>query len=100
MQHQLAAEHEEGNGEEGEDVHPRHHLLEDDGDRQALIKDGAQRREADRKRNGHAEDQEAEEGNAEYDQFHDGTTSSPRQSAMMCSIENETIRTPEVTSGT
>ena len=100
MQHQLAAEDEERDGEEREDVHPRHHLLEDDGDRQPFVEDGAERRQADRERDRHAEDQEAEERDGENRQCHDGSTSSPRESAMMCSIENKTISTPESTSGT
>lgn len=100
MQHQLTAEDEERDGEEGEDVHPRHHLLEDDRDRQAFVEDGANRREADREGDRDAEDQEAEESGAEDDQFHEGTTSSPRRRAMMCSIEKETMRTPEAISGT
>ena len=95
VQHQLAAEDEERDGEEREDVHAGHHLLEDDGDRQALVEDGAQGRQADREGDGDAEDQEAEERDAEDGQCHDGSTSSPRSSAMMCSIENSTIRTPE-----
>ena len=100
MQHQLAAEDEERDGQEREDVHPRHHLLEDHRHRQAFIQNGADGREADGEGDGDAENQEAEEGGAENDQFHDGMTSSPRRRAMMCSIEKETIRTPEATSGT
>ena len=52
------------------------------------------------KATGTPEDQEAEEGDAEDGQCHDGSTSSPRSRAMMCSIENSTIRMPESESGT
>ena len=36
---------------------------------------------------------------AQDGQFHAGSTSSPRSSAMMCSIENSTISAPAITSG-
>ena len=54
VQHQLAAEDEERDGEEREDVHPGHHLLEEDGDRQTLVEDGAQGRQPDREGDRHA----------------------------------------------
>ena len=95
VQHQLAAEDEERDGQEREDVHAGHHLLEDDGDRQALVEDGAQGGEADGEGDRDAQDQEAEEGDGQDGQCHDGSTSSPRSSAMMCSIENRTMSTPE-----
>ena len=109
VQHQFAAEDEEGNGEEREHVHPRHHLLEEDAQRQALVEDRADRREPDGECHRHAENQEAEESDGENRQFHDGITfvnamreppSLSWNSAMTCSMENEMISTPEITSGT
>ena len=47
-----------------------------------------------------SEDEEAEERDGEDGQCHDGSTSSPRSSARMCSIENRTIRMPDRASGT
>ena len=99
VEHQLAAEHEERDRQERKHVHPRHHLLEQDGDRQPFVQDGAQGGEADGEGDGDAERQEPEKGRTQDDQCHDGSTSAPLSRAMMCSTEKETISTPEMTRG-
>ncbi|MNL68592.1 hypothetical protein D3C87_1933370 [compost metagenome] len=60
MQHQFTGENEERNGEKRKYVHARHHLLEADGDRKTFIKNGAKRRQADRKSNRDPRDEEAD----------------------------------------
>src|SRR5262249_19888706 len=70
-----------------------------DGERQSFPQDRAQRGKPDREGDRHAEQQERREARGEYRQCHAGITSSPRRSAMMCSIENTTMRTPDTTSG-
>ena len=98
VEHQLAGEDEERDRQEAEHLHPADHLLEDDGDREAGIQDGGDRGQADRERNRHAQQQQDGESDGEYGQFHAGTTSSLRSSAITCSSENITIRTPATTS--
>jgi len=100
VEHQLAREDEEGNGQKAEDLHAADHLLEDDGDGQAGGHDGGHRGQPDRERDRHAQQQQQREAHAEDGQFHEGVTSVPRSSAMMCSIENSTISTPAMTTGT
>ena len=100
IQHQLTREDEEGDGEEAEDLHAADHLLEDDGHGQAGRDDGGHRRQPDRERDRHAQQQQQREAHAEDSQFHEGVTSVPRSSARMCSIENSTISTPAMTTGT
>jgi hypothetical protein len=100
VEHQLAAEDEKWDRQKRKDVHAGHHLLKDDCNRQALDQDGAQRRQADGKSDGNPQRQEPEKGDSQNDQCHVGSTSSPLRSAMMCSIENRTMSTPESTSGT
>jgi len=99
VQHQLAAEDEERDREEREHVHPGHHLLEQHTQRQALVEDGADRRESDREGHRNAQDEQAEERQAQDGQCHDGTTSFPSSNASTCSIENEMTSRPEITSG-
>ena len=99
IEHQLAGEDEERDGEEREDVHARRHALEHDGERQALVEDGGDGGEADREGDGYAQHQAEREDDAEDGQCHDGITSSPRHSATMCSRENRAIRMPAITSG-
>src|SRR5258706_2076856 len=99
VEHQLPRENEERDREEGEDVHPRGHALKHHRERQPFPQDGAHRREPDRKGDRHSEQEEEDEADREDGQCHDGTTSSPRSSAMMCSIEKSTMSAPEITSG-
>ena len=81
-------------------VIPDDHAAEDDGDRQPLVEDRDDRGQADRERDRHAQHQEREEQDGEDGQCHDGITSSPLTSAMMCSIENSTISAPAIATGT
>src|SRR5262249_43331957 len=99
VKHELAGEDEERDREEGEDVHPRVHALENHRERQPFPENGGYRGEADRARDRHAEEQPHGERSAEEGQRHAGTTPSPRMSAITCSIENSTISAPEITSG-
>ena len=61
--------------------------------------DGGDGGEADREGHRHAQQQAEHEDDAQDGQCHDGSTSSPRSSAMMCSSENRTISAPAITSG-
>ncbi len=77
VEHQLAGEDEERNGEEGEHLHAADHLLEDDGERQPGGEDGGDRRQADRERDRNPNEQQQREADCEDGQFHAGTTSLP-----------------------
>ena len=98
VEHQLAREHEERNGEEGEDLHAADHLLEHDGDRQPEYRMVATEARPIENATGTPSSSSAVKTERQNGQFHAGTTSSSRSSATMCSIENSTISTPADTS--
>src|SRR4029077_5114784 len=100
VEHELAGEDEERNGEKGEHSHPRRHPLEDDRNRQSFIQDRADRRQSDREGDRDAEDEEEDKRQREYRQCHAGSTSVPCSSATMCSMENRTISAPAIATGT
>ncbi len=100
VKHQFAGEDEERNRQEREHGHAGDHPAEDHRHRQPFVHDRDHRGEPDRERDRDAQHQEREEQDGEDGQCHDGTTSSPLNSAMICSTENSTISTPAIATGT
>ena len=100
VEHQFAREDEERDGEEAEDLHPAHHLLEHDGHRQASHQDGGHRRQPDGKSHRHAQQEQHREAHGQHGQFHAVSTVVPRHTAIRCSTENSTISTPAIITGT
>jgi hypothetical protein len=99
VQHELTGEDEEGNGQEGKHIHARDHHLDGGLKRQAFHGKGGQTGQANGKRHGHAQQQEGDEAQTEYGQCHEGTTFVPANWASICSMENRTIATPEISTG-
>ena len=99
VEHQFAGEYEKRNGEKREHAHAGGHALEHHGDGQAFVQNGRHCGKADGKGHRHAEDQQGEKHHAQDGQCHEGTTSVPLTSAIMCSIEKRQIRAPATRMG-
>ena len=99
VEHQLPREDKKRNGEKGEDIHPRTHALKHYGQRQTFIENRRNRRQANGKGHRHAQNEQAQKGDGQNNQCHDGMTSLPCSMARTCSTENSTIKVPDSTSG-
>jgi hypothetical protein len=88
-----------GNGQEREHVHARHHHLDGGLEGQPFECKGQQAAQPDRERDRHAEQQEDAETDGQDGQCHDGTTSWPVNCAIMCSSENSVMSTPAMSTG-